>query len=219
MPIDIVAPEERYLDLLKKSLTNLLYLENEARLIYILLAVVAERKAIDALAMRLESIQAAGMETTSFDAIKVYRNNGRIRYEGIVHNNLVGYKKPGASLGRIIHYGYDQGPEAARKKFERTATLLRKQIEENPENAAAHMYLSCSHAVLEQHEEALCEAMIGVDLLEAQQITNKQYREGPLRRGAIRTLILASRYGEAEALCRKAQSRFGIRSTFSPSRR
>lgn len=41
MPIDIVAPEERYLDLLKKSLTNLLYLENEARMIYILLSVVA----------------------------------------------------------------------------------------------------------------------------------------------------------------------------------
>ncbi|MBU2621297.1 MAG: TylF/MycF family methyltransferase [Proteobacteria bacterium] len=41
MPIDIVAPEERYLDLLKKSLINLLYLENEVRLIYILLSVVA----------------------------------------------------------------------------------------------------------------------------------------------------------------------------------
>lgn len=36
-----ISPEERYLDLLKRSLTNMLYLENEARLIYILHAVVS----------------------------------------------------------------------------------------------------------------------------------------------------------------------------------
>ena len=37
----VMTSEVRYLDLLKRSLTNLLYLENEARLIYILLALVS----------------------------------------------------------------------------------------------------------------------------------------------------------------------------------
>ena len=39
--MDIKAPEVRYLDLLKRSLANLLYLENEARLVYVLLAVIS----------------------------------------------------------------------------------------------------------------------------------------------------------------------------------
>ena len=41
MLMEAMPPEARYLDLLKRSLTNLLYLENEARLIYILHAVVS----------------------------------------------------------------------------------------------------------------------------------------------------------------------------------
>jgi len=142
---------------------------------------LADERGIDSLVMRVKNAMSEGKETVCNDSIRLFRNNGMIRYEGIVHNNLTGFTNAGASLTHILHYGYDQGTESTRKKFERTATLLRKQIEENPENAAAHMYLSCSHASLDQHEEALREAMIGVDLVEAQQITSKQYREGPLR--------------------------------------
>jgi len=41
MSIQIKTAEERYLDILKKSLVNLLYLENEARLIYVFLSIIS----------------------------------------------------------------------------------------------------------------------------------------------------------------------------------
>jgi O-methyltransferase len=41
MPENTRTAEERYLELLKKSLANLLYLENEARLVYVLLSAAA----------------------------------------------------------------------------------------------------------------------------------------------------------------------------------
>ncbi len=167
----------------------------------------AENDGDDALHMRVESRQAEGAEIVCSDSVRVFRANGQIRYEGFVHNQLVGYEKLAVSLGRIVHYGYDQGQASMRVKFERTATLLRKQVATNPENAAAHMYLSCSYASVKQHGEALREALTAIDLIEAQQITKKPYVRAYYI--AIRTLVLEKHLGEAEACCRKARSRFG----------
>ncbi len=168
---------------------------------------LAEHEGVDALSMRVESSQSNGTETVCSDSIRLFRANGRIRYEGIVHNQLRGYEKRGVSLGRIVHYGYDQGRESMQAKFERTATLLKKQIAENPENAGAHMYLSCSYASVERHEESLREALAAVDLVEAQQITSGQYVRAYC--AAIRPLVLAKRFAEAEEIIRRARSRFG----------
>ncbi|HPX12106.1 MAG TPA: glycosyltransferase, partial [Syntrophales bacterium] len=168
---------------------------------------LAEEKGFDTLVMRVENLHREGTETVCSDSLRVFRRNGRIRYEGIVHNELTGWGNPGSSTGRIVHYGYDRGAASARRKFERTATLLRKQIAENPENAGAHMYLSCSHASLGQNEEALREALAAVDLVEAQGITNVHFTRAYY--GAVRCLILEKRYGEAEALCERARARFG----------
>lgn len=168
---------------------------------------LAETKGFDTLVLRVENSLQEGKENVCSDSIRVFRRNGRIRYEGIVHNELTGWKNPGASSGRIVHYGYDRGTASARMKFERTATLLRKQIAENPENAGAHMYLSCSYDSLGQNEEALREALAAVDLVEAQGITNVHFTRAYY--GAVRCLILEKRYGEADALCEKAVTRFG----------
>jgi len=169
--------------------------------------VLAEQKGIDTLVLRVENFQSEGRETVCSDSIRAFRKNGRICYEGIVHNKLVGFGNPGGSLGRIVHYGYDRGMASARKKFERTATLLRKQIAENPENAAAHMYLSASHEALEQHEDTLREARIAVDLVEAQGISNHQYVRAYY--SAARALLLKKQYDEAETFCDRAEARFG----------
>ena len=168
---------------------------------------LAEKQGIEALSMRVENSCNEGKETVCLDSIRIFRSNGRIRYEGIVHNYLLGFKNHAASLGRIIHYGYDQGPEAARKKFERTATLLQKQIEENPENALAHLYLSNSYASMNRNEEALRESLTTVELVEAQQITHKQYLKAYYT--AARSHIQLQRPDKAERICRRAQARYG----------
>ncbi len=168
---------------------------------------LAGDEGIDSLVMKVENMMSQGKETTSNDSIRLFVNNGVIRYEGIVHNNLTGFSHPGASLGRIIHFGYDKGRGMAEKKFERTATLLKKQIAENPANAAAHMYLSSSYASLDLFEDSLKEGMIAVDLVELQDITNKTYVRAYYN--VIRALILGKRYDEAERYCRKTHERFG----------
>lgn len=167
----------------------------------------AEAKGFDTLVMRVENFHREGKETVCSDSIRVFRRNGRICYEGIVHNELTGWKNPGVSRGRILHYGYDRGAASARRKFERTASLLRKQIAENPENAGAHMYLSFSYDSLGQNEEALREALAAVDLVEAQGVTNVHFTRAYY--SAVRCLILEKRYGEADALCERACARFG----------
>ena len=168
---------------------------------------LAEKQGIEALSLQVENSCNEGKETVCLDSIRIFRSNGRIRYEGIVHNYLLGFKNHAASLGRIIHYGYDQGPEAARKKFERTATLLQKQIVENPENALAHLYLSNSFASMNKNEEALRESLTTIELVEAQQITHKQYLKAYYT--AARSYIQLQRNDEAEIICRQALDRYG----------
>ena len=72
---------------------------------------LADEKGIDALIMRVKNAMSEGKETICNDSIRLFRNNGMIRYEGIVHNNLSGFASAGASLAHILHYGYDQGTE------------------------------------------------------------------------------------------------------------
>jgi glycosyltransferase involved in cell wall biosynthesis len=168
---------------------------------------LADEKGIDSLVMKVENVMSQGNETVCNDSIRLFVNKDAIRYDGIVHNNLTGFSNPGASLSRIIHYGYDKGRGIAEKKFERTATLLRKQIVENPASAAAHMYLSSSYASLDMFEGSLKEGIIAVDLVESQNITNKTYVRAYY--DVIRTLILSKRYDEAEHYCSRAIGRFG----------
>lgn len=168
---------------------------------------LAEKQGVVALSMQLESSQAAGKEANCFDAVRLFQNNCRIRYEGIVHETLTGLKSFAPSQGRIIHFGYDQGPESARKKFERTVTLLQRQIRENPENTAAHLYLSASYTSIGHNEEALREALTAVELVEAQEITNKLFVSAYYT--AARVHSQAGHFDAAEGLCRRALARFG----------
>ncbi len=168
---------------------------------------MADERGIDSLVMRVKNAMSGGKETVCNDSLRLFRNNGMIRYEGIVHNNLTGFTNAGASLTHILHYGYDQGRGMAKKKFERTAALLKKQIADNHDNAAAHMYLSSAYASLDLYEESLREGTIAVDLVESQDLTNKVYVRAYY--DVIRSLILSKQYDDAEKFCFKAASRFG----------
>lgn len=168
---------------------------------------IAMKEGVDALMLRVENSISEGTEAICSDSLRIFQNNGVIRYEGIVHNNLVGCTHVGTSLGSIIHYGYDRGSEMARKKFERTATLLRKQIAKNPDNPLPHMYLACSHASLDRHREALVEALVSIDLVEGMDIKEIIYLRAYYT--AIRSLILEKNFDDALKYCRKSEARFG----------
>ena len=78
---------------------------------------------------------------------RIIRNNGIIRYEGRVHNRLVGINDARRRYYpiRLLHFGYGLSEESNLKKFDRTVSLLKKDLEENPLNPLTHHYLSCSY--------------------------------------------------------------------------
>jgi glycosyltransferase involved in cell wall biosynthesis len=167
----------------------------------------ASEASCDSMVMRVMNSASDSRETICSDSIRLFQNNGKIHYVGIVHNNLVGYGHVGLSANQIVHFGYDLGEGVAGKKFERTTTLLKKQIAENNSDAGAHMYLGSSYASLDLLDDSLNEAMIAVGLIESQGIKNPLYVRAYY--GAVRALILQDRFDEASDICMKAMNRFG----------
>jgi tetratricopeptide (TPR) repeat protein len=84
-------------------------------------------------------------EFTSFlPSVRLWRRKLNLSYVGIVHNQLV--LPPTERVLRadvkLIHYGYGLDWEMMKKKFVRSKALLRKQLDENPDNAFANFNYS-----------------------------------------------------------------------------
>lgn len=62
---------------------------------------------------------------------------GKAHYEGIVHNQLVYEGRPCLTQIRIYHYGYALSQEKMNAKYERTTRLLRRQLQEDPQDVFA----------------------------------------------------------------------------------
>ena len=70
-----------------------------------------------------------------FPTMRFFRNDGKFKYEGTVHNQPL-FSKPVGTLDIIIgHYGYiTSNKEVMDKKFIRTKTLLEKELVKDPNN-------------------------------------------------------------------------------------
>lgn len=66
---------------------------------------------------------------------RIFKNDGSFRYEGKIHNQPV-YKEPNLLLNsEILHYGYvTNDVELMEKKFIRTASILKRELEKEPSN-------------------------------------------------------------------------------------
>ena len=100
--------------------------------------------------------------------IRLFKNHPSIRYEGIVHEQLVGYKSARMYPIYLQHYGYDLDPEQQQKKFERTSSLLKRQIKEDPENYWHHHNLAVCYSSNFMFSEAVEEGMCALALAEDQ---------------------------------------------------
>lgn len=74
---------------------------------------------------------------TYSNSVRFFKRSLELRYEGIVHNDLVLPKDEPILRTRIRlkHLGYDLSPERMKQKFARTIALLEKQLEADPDNA------------------------------------------------------------------------------------
>jgi glycosyltransferase involved in cell wall biosynthesis len=128
----------------------------------------AVRKAGDADAFHVNIIStySNGAKTARHNFERLFRNNGVIHYEGIVHNRVEGPAKIKESKIELMHYGYNVDEKRAQEKFLRTSELLKKQIAENPQDPMPHHYLGTSYLSRGMIAEAAKESVIAIDLAE-----------------------------------------------------
>ena len=117
---------------------------------------------------------------------RLFRNNGIIRYEGRIHERLVGYKNAKISPVHLIHYGYDlKDDDLSERKNQRRIRLLNMDIQDNPDNPLPYHYLSCCYLYRDLFDETLKAGIKAIELAE------KNNNEDPI--------FLSTRYNVAMA--------------------
>lgn len=103
----------------------------------------------------------------------IFKNDGEFRYEGKVHNQPI-FKKPIKHLDIYMnHYGYIMTEDIKEKKFKRTATLLLKELDKDPNNIYYRYQLSRSYEMHGDNEKALYEVNKYLSLLSNTKMDNK----------------------------------------------
>jgi glycosyltransferase involved in cell wall biosynthesis len=166
----------------------------------------ADAGSADAILMKVISPYNNGAKRAFHNSERMFRNNGVIRYEGIVHNALVGIAMPKPSDIEIMHYGYDVDEKKAHEKFIRTTDLLKKQIAENPRNPMPHHYLGASYLTRGMHEEAARESVTAIGLAREQGNGNHLFLWTHFN--AAMALFRLGHLKEAEQYCLQALDRF-----------
>ena len=122
----------------------------------------------DAFLVNIISTYSNGKKKARHNFERLFRNNGVIYYEGIVHNRVKGASCIKASKIEVMHYGYDVEEKKANEKFIRTTELLKKQIRENPQDPMPHHYLGVSYLTRGMNDDAAKESVLAIDLAEQQ---------------------------------------------------
>lgn len=106
-----------------------------------------------------ENIIGRNEEISPIPTVRIFRNIKEFHYTGAIHNqpvisgNILVLKK-----ARLHHYGYIvTDKELMERKFKRTATLLNKELEKDPENVYYRFQLAVSYSMHEEPIPALRE--------------------------------------------------------------
>lgn len=100
----------------------------------------------------------------------IFKNEESFYYSGTVHNQPQ-YKEPTKNLDTImLHYGYIMTDDIKDKKFIRTATLLKKELQKHPENVYYRYQLSVSYSMHGEPKKALDEVKIYMNILKHKNI-------------------------------------------------
>ncbi|MGE4277445.1 MAG: glycosyltransferase, partial [Lawsonibacter sp.] len=98
---------------------------------------------------------------TMHNALRLLRNNGKYRYEGAIHEQIVcddmtDFVHHFETLRVILnHYGYLDSAIAKKQKRGRNMPILEQELEENPDDFFAQYYLGNEYLALNRVEEAL----------------------------------------------------------------
>jgi tetratricopeptide (TPR) repeat protein len=110
------------------------------------------QESFDSVMIRVECASPTGVIKNN--SIRFIRNHRGIRYQGRVHNYLMGLKKTYFLPIRLYHHGYNLGEDVDRKKFERTTSLLKLDVADDPDNARPYHFLAASYLSSKRFKEA-----------------------------------------------------------------
>ncbi len=119
---------------------------------------------MDHLYLMIRNLDGTGGILSEFPALRLFRNGRGIRFEGIVHNQVICRGAGGTLPIALIHYGYALTPEKMEQKFQRTFSLTKKQIAEEPNNPFYYHNLALSLLNHEDHAEAVESGLTGLQL-------------------------------------------------------
>ncbi len=127
--------------------------------------------------------------------LRLFRNHKGIRYEGIVHEQIINsLKKAGLTIEntniKISHLGYDLSFEEMKKKHERNLALLHKWLLANPNDSYNLTQRAKTLTALNRNSEAHSDYVRALEIIP----TSNQMRTRALNYGAIN----AYRIGEGE---------------------
>lgn len=102
----------------------------------------------------------------------IFKNDGSFKYDGRIHNQPI-YKEPVKNLYIYMnHYGYIMTEDIKDKKFKRTATLLKEELEKDPTNIYYIYQLSRSYEMHGDNKEAILEVEKYMKLIQKANVNN-----------------------------------------------
>lgn len=118
----------------------------------------------EALLLNVVNTTLGGEVMSSFFGVRVFPNDPRLGYTGRVHNRFgsLDPSRPRVTGTRylgleVVHLGYDKDLYVKRRKAERSLPLIRRTVEERPDDHQYRFYLGRELHVLGRHDEAIVE--------------------------------------------------------------
>lgn len=137
-----------------------------------------------------------------FDSLRLFYKDKDFKFVNAVHNQPL-FKEPIKHLNVTCkHYGYIiNDKKLMQNKFIRTSTILRKELEKDPDNIYYRHQLSVSYSMYNDHENSLKEAQKAYKSIKKQKLNPKEYIY--LYYQLASEFINNKRYEEAEKICKE----------------
>jgi glycosyltransferase involved in cell wall biosynthesis len=136
---------------------------------------------------------------------RLFENDEDFHFEGAVHNQPQ-FKKPIYGLSTVLdHYGYiSSDKELMEKKFQRTATILKRELEKDPENIYYWYQLSRSYAMHGDNGEALDAILKAYNIMKDKNKNSKLKNYMNIYTQLAKIYMRNNRYGKAEEISKEA---------------
>lgn len=143
-------------------------------------------------------------EYSSMIAPRFFKNDGYFRFEGVIHNQPV-FKGEALAIPQVylLHFGYlPTDKELMERKFQRTGTILKSELEKDPKNIYYWTQLSVTYGMHKDFPEAIEYAEKAYSLLPKKRTPKHMF----LFSHMALTYQHVKNYEKVEQICREAMT-------------